>query len=157
VTVELVVRGVPAPQGSKSAVVNDDGSVTMLEGSSTSGRRRHVAWRAAVATAALQHRMRHRRTFAGEIEVEVDFVMPRLKRHPVARVWCGVKPDLDKLVRSTLDGLAEGGLFDHDQRVVAVTATKRYAGPGAPSGALIVVRDAPADADVIDLEVRAGG
>lgn len=43
-------------------------------------------------------------------------------------------PDLDKLVRSTLDGLTQAALWVDDARVVILTAHKTYAdhtGPGA--------------------------
>ena len=52
-----------------------------------------------------------------------------------------VKPDLDKLIRATLDGLADGGLIVHDQRVAQVTAAKRYAISGEPTGATITITE----------------
>lgn len=46
----------------------------------------------------------------------------------------GVKPDLDKLVRSTLDGLVAGGALEDDARIVGLVASKRYAAKGSPVG-----------------------
>jgi Holliday junction resolvase RusA-like endonuclease len=37
------------------------------------------------------------------------------------------KPDLDKLIRSTSDGLKEGGAFHDDSQIVTVQAFKIYA------------------------------
>ena len=39
-----------------------------------------------------------------------------------------MKPDLDKLERATLDGLADGGALRDDSRIVAITAVKTYPG-----------------------------
>jgi Holliday junction resolvase RusA-like endonuclease len=61
---------------------------------------------------------------------------PSVRReHPTAR------PDLDKLVRATLDGLTQSGAIVDDAQVVAITTRKQYAEAGAPSGARLMVME----------------
>lgn len=83
----------------------------------------------------------------GPVNVSVVFFMPRPAGHsgvrglrPSAPARPAVKPDLDKLVRSTLDGLT-GVVFRDDAQVVTISAEKRFADGRAP-GADIVVRAA---------------
>jgi Holliday junction resolvase RusA-like endonuclease len=59
------------------------------------------------------------------VEVALVFHLPRPKT--VTRKWPAVKPDLDKLVRSTFDGLTTGGLYTDDALVIALSASKQYA------------------------------
>ena len=138
---ELTVLGVPAPQGSKSAVVRG-GRAVLIEGASTTGRRKHQAWREAVAWQARQAALE-----GGALDddipvsVYVCFILPKPKSRPKKARWADRKPDLDKLIRSTLDGLSDGGLVRHDSRVVKVAAEKRYQEPGQATGAFVTVRE----------------
>jgi Holliday junction resolvase RusA-like endonuclease len=72
-------------------------------------------------------------------EVETSFVFQRPKSLP-KKVWLNTKrPDLDKLIRAVLDGLANVIIPD-DAQVISISSEKRYAdGPEMP-GAEIVVR-----------------
>lgn len=134
------VLGVPAPQGSKTAVVRG-GKPRLLEGGSTKGREAHQAWRTAVGWEA---RAAAQRDGAlpedAPLTVVLAFFMPKPQSRPKKAVWADRKPDLDKLIRATVDGLADGGLLAHDSRIVSVTASKRYAEIGEPTGALVDVR-----------------
>lgn len=110
------VLGVPAPQGSKSRMPNG----MVIEGSSKTGRAKHKAWRAAVADVARD--VAEERPHDGPLAVDITFRMPmpasRPKRMRTAGRWpCTVKPDIDKVVRTTLDALADGGLIAGDSRV----------------------------------------
>jgi Holliday junction resolvase RusA-like endonuclease len=53
---------------------------------------------------------------------------PAAPEHPVTR------PDLDKLIRSTMDALTDAGAMSDDSRVISVSAMKAY--PGASLDAL---------------------
>ena len=138
--IHLRVYGLPGAQGSKRAV----GRGRMVESS-----RKVKPWRADVMAAT-------REVHTGPpidlpVVVSVVFLFARPKGHYGAR---GLKPsapqhltscaagDIDKLVRSTLDGLsagAGGSLLRDDSLVVTLTAQKRYTiGDEAP-GALISV------------------
>lgn len=135
----LTILGVPAPQGSKTAVQRG-GRAILIEGSSTTGRQAHRAWREAVAWQAKAHVLEHGHFGDGPAAVTVTFHMPKPKSKPKKARWISVKPDLDKLARSTLDGLADGGLLAHgDSRVAVLNVCKVYARPGEPTGARVTV------------------
>lgn len=154
--ISLRVHGQPAPQGSKTAV-SRGGRAWVIEGGSKTGRAKHAAWRQAVAAAAQEH-------LSGGGEPLVDseplvvwcvFVMPRPSSAPKRRFWHSTKPDIDKLLRSTLDGLTDGGLLAHDSRVSVALVCKRLAGPGEPCGAFVTVDVAdPAD-ELFELSAEA--
>ena len=65
------------------------------------------------------------KTFHNPVEITLVFHLPKPKS--VKRDFPSVKPDLDKLVRSTFDGLTTGGLFEDDALVIALSASKIYA------------------------------
>ena len=52
------------------------------------------------------------------------------------------RPTMSELIRSTFDGLSDGGLVRHDSRVVSVWSTKRYAVAGEATGAIVTVMEA---------------
>lgn len=113
------VLGVPAPQGSKSVMPNGH----VVEGSSTTGRAKHKAWRTTVAETARD--VADDDPHDGPLQVSISFRMPMPASRPLrirlAGVWPhSVKPDIDKLIRSTLDGLTDGGLIVGDHRVFAL-------------------------------------
>lgn len=112
------VEGEPAPQGSKNGFVKN-GRVVMVEAS-----KKVRPWRDAV-TKQTQLAMRNRDMITTPVELTLVFHLPRPKT--VLRGFPSVKPDLDKLIRSTFDGLTSGGLYKDDALVIAVTATKTYA------------------------------
>jgi crossover junction endodeoxyribonuclease RusA len=129
------VQGVePAPQGSKTHV----GNGIMRESCA-----RVKPWRFAVSQAALEtgHEM-----FTGPVYVGITFLFPRLKSHlntkgiikPNAPFHKISKPDIDKLCRSTLDGIT-GVLLKDDSQVASLMATKQYANEGELTGAIITI------------------
>ncbi|MGL3805867.1 RusA family crossover junction endodeoxyribonuclease [Paeniglutamicibacter sp. R2-26] len=134
------IHGTPAPQGSKKAFAIKKGGAytgrtTMVESSS-----KVKPWRAEVVKAATDGEK-----IQGPVSVAVTFYLARPKSHygtgrnagtlkPAAPGLPGVKPDVDKLVRSTLDGLTTAGVYEDDARVTDLVVAKRYAdgrGPGA--------------------------
>jgi crossover junction endodeoxyribonuclease RusA len=123
----MFVHGVPAPQGSKSAY-QAKGRIVIVEGSSKAGRIAHRQWRTAVTLAAINW----------VNELGVHFVMPRPKSAPKKAKWAHRKPDLDKLLRCTLDGLADAGVFRDDAQVVQLFSTKVLADNGV-TGAWIAL------------------
>lgn len=143
--VEMLVLGLPAPQGSKTArVVN--GKAHMREGSSASGRVKHRAWRCAVAdqagVLAADVGM-----LTGPIGVTIEFRFPMPKSRPAADrargfCWHSVKPDKDKLQRATFDALSDARLIEDDARIcsIRVTATEHT---DSWYGARITVATAP--------------
>lgn len=148
-TLTINVHGTPAPQGSKRHV----GNGVMIESSA-----KVKPWRQDVKHAALEARnvgTPHPPNYdplTGPLSVVVTFYLRRPKSHyrtgrnanllrGDAPVWPHRKPDIDKLLRSTLDALGEAGVWIDDAQVVEVGTRKRYADHRAP-GALIEVRAA---------------
>ena len=129
------IAGEPAPQGSKTGrVVN--GRVVMWESSA-----KVKPWRAAVTLITKQAMLKQEwETITDSIELCLSFYLPRPKS--VKREFPSVKPDLDKLIRSTCDGLKTGGLYTDDALIIALTATKQYAPVGMEAGChVLVVRE----------------
>ena len=129
------IAGEPAPQGSKTGrVVN--GRVVMWESSA-----KVKPWRAAVTIVTKQAMLKQEwETITDPIELCLSFYLPRPKT--VKREFPSVKPDLDKLIRSTCDGLKTGGLYTDDALIIAITATKQYAPIGMEAGChVLVVRE----------------
>jgi crossover junction endodeoxyribonuclease RusA len=126
--VAFFVVGTPAPQGSKRHV----GGGRMIESSAKVG-----PWRAAVAWTAAEQKTH----FPGAVDVDLAFRLARPKSAG-KRLYPDRKPDLDKLIRSTLDGLTESGVIEDDARVVRLMVSKLYARPGDPTGATIAISEA---------------
>jgi crossover junction endodeoxyribonuclease RusA len=137
----IVVRvdGVPAPQGSKRHV----GNGRMIESSKKVG-----PWREAVR--AETQRQRQGQTVEDAAIVDISIFLPRPRSHygtgrnagrltPRAPLVPAGRPDLDKLIRSTLDGIVEGGALADDALVVGISARKSYAEEGDSPGCRIVV------------------
>jgi len=81
----------------------------------------------------------------GAVELEVVFHMPK-PRSGTKRILPSVKPDLDKILRSTMDALTKVGAWEDDSRVVSISARKVYM--GMEPGAVIEIRQ------VAELEAR---
>jgi len=136
------VKGHPAPQGSKRYFPNGG----MREMS------KNVApWREAVRADTREALNGGQGLLTGPVFVGLAFYLPRPKGHYGTGRNAGVvkdsapsrpcgKPDIDKLARSTLDGLKFGGAFGDDAQVVALATTKWYCGYGQAPGAQITVR-----------------
>jgi len=104
-------------------------------------------WRAAVQLASAKSG----ETFGGDlVRVELTFYMPRPQAHyrgtgknkprelcHNAPKSCGTKPDVDNLIKSTLDAMTDAGLWDDDKQVVEIRAEKLYAND-APGCAVTV-------------------
>lgn len=132
---KFAVQGIePAPQGSKRHV----GNGRMVEASA-----KVKPWRFAVSQAALETNepMTDR-----PVMVQITFMFNRPKSHynskgqlkPTAPLYKQTKPDLDKLCRSTLDGLTNV-LIKDDSQVVNLICCKIYAEEGELPGALITI------------------
>lgn len=133
---DLFVHGHPAPQGSKRHV----GRGVMVEAS-----KRVTPWREAVVGEVLRRQLNG--TGIDEAVVaRLDFWFARPKSHygknglrPAAPAYPNVRSvgDIDKLVRSTFDGLVQASLLADDSHVVDLHTRKRYASIAQPMGARI--------------------
>lgn len=120
------VEGYPAPKGSKRHV----GNGRMIESS-----KKLPAWMRAVTQEAAKNRPSA--PVDAPVSVYMDFYLPSPKR-PRYDVPA-VKPDVDKLARSVLDGLEAAGVITNDSRVTKLRATKHYANTATPPGADITI------------------
>jgi Holliday junction resolvase RusA-like endonuclease len=136
--ITLQVYGEPAPQGSKS--VSRHGGVYEKS-------RKVKPWREAIRAAALAGRVE---PLGGPASVRITFLLPRPQGHyrtgrnagqlrDSAPKYPATRPDLDKLARSTLDGLMLAGLYHDDGQVVRLYVAKGYAEQGSGPGALIEI------------------
>lgn len=78
--------------------------------------------------------------FDGYLECLMVFHMPPPPKSAPDRRWPNTVPDLDKLIRSTFDGITRGKLWKDDARVVRVAAEKVHAPTLEETGVQIVVR-----------------
>ena len=124
--ITLRVDGEPAPQGSKS--VGRHGGVYEKS-------RKVAPWRAAIRAATLAQGSPF---VTGAVDVSIVFILPRPAGHyrtgrnshmlkDSAPRLPMTRPDLDKLARSTLDGLKEAKVYGDDGQVVEMGVRKRYA------------------------------
>ena len=138
--IAITAHGTPAPQGSKHAIVRG-GRAHLIE----SSHDRVKSWRQAVVDAALGangNRDSLRLPLGGPVAVDVTFRLKRPKSHyrtgknahllrDAAPAYPATMPDLDKLLRSTMDALTAAGVWLDDAQVVTVAAAKTYGQAGA--------------------------
>lgn len=117
--ISFFVEGIPAPQGSKTAKCIN-GRAVMWEAS-----KGVKIWRDTVtAQAQIQMIADQLATITEPVELVLDFRLPKPKS--VKRDVPSVKPDLDKLIRSTCDALTKSKIYQDDALVIAVAASKSY-------------------------------
>ncbi len=143
--IEFFIAGEPMPKGSYTAVRAGDRAVlieaTPARSKDPEKRRAHREKRRDWAEACRAHAIAwsnlHVRTALQDVAVAVDltFFLPR-PASAKRRAYPARKPDLDKLVRALLDGIAPGQLLWDDSRVVELVARKQFAGEQGP-GALV--------------------
>lgn len=134
----VVVRGDPAPQGSKELQRGKGGKVFMVEAS-----KRVDPWRKAIVAACLTDEGQPRMTFTGPVAVGVAFMFRQAKSndddYPVGQNI----GDLDKLLRAVYDALTQAKVIEDDRFVVdALPSSKRWS--PSHSGARITVRQVAA-------------
>jgi Holliday junction resolvase RusA-like endonuclease len=115
---EFLVDGIPVPQGSKTGYVAGKRAIVVDANKATL-----KPWRQNVAAAARAAYDGPRIEGAVLLVVEFRFLRPK----SVTREYPTVKPDLDKLERSLLDGITDAGLWRDDSQVVSMPSKKVYA------------------------------
>ena len=140
----IVVRGKPPPQGSKVSFRNG----YMKEASPFL-----MPWRNQIVSACIEQKINNGEIIEQPVEIFIDFLFHRPQGHyGTGRNAANLKPsepiypmtrstgDIDKLCRSTLDGLSvpSGGiLLRDDSLVVNLRAKKSFATKGGFQGAFI--------------------
>jgi crossover junction endodeoxyribonuclease RusA len=155
--VSFSVNGLPGPQGSKKGIAISKkgadggrvytGKVAMIESST-----KVKPWRAEVVAAAKAARVQ---CIDGPVNVSITFYLPRPQGHYRTGKFAGllrdaaprfpnVKPDVDKLVRATLDALTTARAYTDDAVVVDLHTAKRYADNRAPGANIQIIGKAAA-------------
>ncbi len=132
------ILGTPAPKGSNRAMLRG-GRAVFVPGGSKVNQSALTSWADSVRSAvSLCVSGQTGPLFAHvSLAVAITFRLKRPGGHwakcgglkPSAPLTPAVKPDLDKLIRSTLDALS-GEVFDDDSRISLISASKEYAQPG---------------------------
>lgn len=141
-TLAFTVTGTPAPQGSKQGFVNPTNGRVILTESSKKVR----PWRQDVVAAAKDAAEQAAWQVPAVVKAQITFWFRRPKSHyrsgrnahllrDNAPCYVGVKPDLDKLLRSSFDALTTSGVIGDDCRVAFVQSVKRYAAAEQATGA----------------------
>lgn len=135
--IELFVHGLPAPQGSKRAIVINKRAV-LIDGSSDVGKKALKEWRDAVKAAAEEHLYQNHPmdSLDEPLEIAFTFFLPLPEGDPF-RTRHAVRPDWDKLSRSTCDALTDSKLIVDDARIYKATVKCYYARIGDSTGAII--------------------
>jgi Holliday junction resolvase RusA-like endonuclease len=140
------VRAIPSPQGSKSYKGHRGGKPILVESAGQSLK----DWRTAVRVDCVAAMKDTRITgWGGPIHVLIAFHMPRPRSHyrtgkhahelrPNAPTYSDKRPDIDKLIRSTLDALTAAGIYMDDGQVARLEVDQLYADP-QPVGAVVTV------------------
>ncbi len=130
----IVVNGRPAPQGSKKYAGHRRNSASgRVSAVLVEQSKRVKPWRALVTRAAMEAMLDHRQPVPLDGPLEADIVFTVLKPASAPkrkRTWPTTRHsgDVDKLIRSTFDGIADGGGVVDDSRIIRVTATKTFPG-----------------------------
>jgi crossover junction endodeoxyribonuclease RusA len=139
-SIDLVVHGVPAPQGSKKGGYSAKTGKTFVYEQNSKTQK---SWRQDVIAAAVALREAGGfETLDGAIELFLQFRLPRPASVKITRrPYPAVKPDIDKLIRNTLDGLTQAGVYRDDAQVIHISCQKLYAtdDPAGSPGATIRV------------------
>lgn len=112
--ITIIVRGMPAPQGSKRFVGVRGGRGVLVE--SSKGVR---PWRQDVVAAAVEAK-NGAAPLDGPLRAKIVFTLPKPRSAPKRkRSYPDRKPDLSKLLRSTEDALVTAGVIADDARIVS--------------------------------------
>lgn len=79
----------------------------------------------------------------GYLEVRLDFYMPPPPKSDPDRRFPNTPPDIDKLVRSTFDGISRSKMWKDDARVVGMTVWEYFAPSLEETHVDIAIREVP--------------
>ncbi|MDX2658308.1 RusA family crossover junction endodeoxyribonuclease [Streptomyces scabiei] len=138
----IVVHGRPAPQGSKKYAGHRRNSASgRVSAVLVEQSKRVKPWRALVVNATQDAMLaQHIKQYGGRpmgpvpaldgpLEAEIVFTVRKPASAPKRRrTWPSTRDsgDLDKLLRSTFDGIADAQAVADDSRIIAVTARKTF-------------------------------
>ncbi|MEU8101688.1 RusA family crossover junction endodeoxyribonuclease [Streptomyces rubiginosohelvolus] len=140
----IVVHGRPAPQGSKRYAghrlnsASGRMSAVLVEQSKRVKPWRHLVTTATTNAMTAAHIKQYggyptggTQPLDGPLEAEIVFTVLKPASAPKRkRTWPTTRHsgDVDKLIRSTFDGIADAAAVTDDSRIIRVTATKTFPG-----------------------------
>ncbi|MFJ9799899.1 RusA family crossover junction endodeoxyribonuclease [Streptomyces sp. NPDC101145] len=136
----IVVHGRPAPQGSKRYAGHRRNAASgRISAVLVEQSKRVKPWRALVTAATTQALTADPASLVpaytspldGPLEAEIVFTVRKPASAPKRRrTWPITRDsgDIDKLLRSTFDGIADAAAVVDDSRIIRVTATKTFPG-----------------------------
>jgi len=120
----FAVSGLPQTKGSTKGFVGRSKKTRKLRAFLTNDNPKNKPWAASVAWEAKRHAPCV--PLAGPVRVELLFRLRKPQRHPKYFVHHTKKPDLDKLTRSIMDALKQGGIYKDDAQVCDSHQVKIY-------------------------------
>ena len=155
--ITIVVRDEPRPQGSKRAyALRKAGALTGQAVVVDDNKPALRNWRESVRS-EVQKAMNGWPPLEGPVVLAVTFTLPKPKSAPKRKVtWPEKKPDVDKLLRSIMDGLKAGGAYGDDAQVVEIVRLGKFYPELRDSGTVCIRKPAATmlvmtgtDADVL--------
>ena len=139
-SISFTVLGKPQPQGSMKGFVLPGKDGKKPRAILTSDNTKMKPYRQQVGWAALDARAKagHNGLFAEKqvaVGVEMKFYFERPQSISKKRIHISVKPDIDKICRSTIDAMT-GVIFADDAQIIQLVASKYY---GIPERAEITI------------------
>ena len=140
-TITIKATGIPKGQPRARAFARN-GMVRMYDPGTAE------AWKSCIAAAAIPHKGIR---LTGGLSVAIWFAMPRPKSHYRTGKYSGElrdgaparhtsKPDVDNMVKAVMDALTMIGIWQDDDQVCQLYATKGYARPGWTGAEIRVAR-----------------
>jgi Holliday junction resolvase RusA-like endonuclease len=139
----LTVRGLPAPQGSKSFKGMRPGKDGRMIANMQESSKKVKPWRQDVKAAAMEAREEvvgltrtgaavvARPPIDAPVRMVITFTLPKPTSAPKRKRTFPMRtPDLSKLVRSTEDALTDAGIWADDARVIKCESEKVYPNEG---------------------------
>ena len=148
--IEFFVLGDPAPKPAPRAVMRDGKGRALARPRMVKTGKKIRQWESCVrawAWSAMEKQAYTPFIAKHEIESMLLFGMTRPASHYTgtgklktsAPMLCNRKPDLDNLVKATMDAL-EGICFDNDSRIVKRDSAMVYADKGQPPGCYVLLK-----------------
>lgn len=126
ITWEHFIPGVPKPQGSKTAGVNERTGKTFVREDNKGTK----PWRKRMVEALQDERGRPLHRFDSAVWVSLRFVFLRPKSHrPDSLPTSKLLGDVDKLTRNVLDALTQSGVITDDKYVIKLRDVEKVYGP----------------------------
>lgn len=139
-SISVTIPGIPAPQPRTKAYLRGTKVGVFTPGTAN-------AWKKAVVENVLDTAAGSQFEETDALVLVADFYLPRPKNHyntrravkPAAPRAHKGKPDLDNLLKSTMDAIVDSGLVPDDRQFISITAMKHWT-EGEPGACLVIER-----------------